>query len=123
MLIEQIIVFEWKGPGPPGRSCTPITVYFYDKTKISEENLQGDYLFNLGFKPSPFTKILVKCQNQASASDLPLYDIFVPQKVPLLKISDDVVACDLWFGPPQSKILAAPMGFTSQIEVPYHCAS
>ena len=29
-----------------------------------------------------------------------------PQKVPLLKISDDVIACDLWFGPPQSKILA-----------------
>ena len=45
-------------------------------------------------------KILVKCQNQASASDLPLYDIFAPQKVPLSKISDDVIACDLWFAPP-----------------------
>ena len=38
------------------------------------------------------------------ASDLPFYVIFVPQNVPLLKISDDVVAYDLWFGPqPQIK--------------------
>ena len=34
------------------------------------------------------------------ASDLPFYDIFAPQKVPFLKISDDVIACDLWFSPP-----------------------
>ena len=54
-------------------------------------------------------KILVKCQ-PATISHLPSYDIFVPQKVPLLKIFDDVIACDLWFGPPyQSKILATPM--------------
>ena len=39
----------------------------------------------------------------ATASDLPFYDIFVPQKVPLSKISDDVMACDLWFGPPNQK--------------------
>ena len=25
MLIEQIIEFELKGPGPPGRACAPIT--------------------------------------------------------------------------------------------------
>ena len=37
------------------------------------------------------------------ALDLPFYDIFAPQKVPLLKISDDVIACNLWFGSPQSK--------------------
>ena len=34
----------------------------------------------------------------ATASDLSFYDIFAPQKVPLLKISDDVIASDLWFG-------------------------
>ena len=46
-------------------------------------------------------------------SDLPSYDIFVPQKVTLLTISDDTIACDLWFGspPPQSKILATPMNW------------
>ena len=31
------------------------------------------------------------------ASDLPFCDIFVPQKVPLAKISDDVIEFDLWF--------------------------
>ena len=39
------------------------------------------------------------------ALDLPFYDIFAPQNVPLLKISDDGMACNLLFGPalPQSK--------------------
>ena len=30
-------------------------------------------------------------------------DIFALQKVPFLKISDDVIACDLWFGPPPNQ--------------------
>ena len=34
MLIEQNIEFEFRGPGPPGRTCTPITDYFHEKTKI-----------------------------------------------------------------------------------------
>ena len=38
-----------------------------------------------------------------------LSTVFVPQKVPLLKISDGIIACDLWFEAPQSKILATPM--------------
>ena len=42
------------------------------------------------------------CQTQARASDLSIYNIFVPQKVNLLKISDDVIACDLWCAPPPS---------------------
>ena len=33
MLIEQIIEFELREPGPPGRTCTPKTAFFYDKTK------------------------------------------------------------------------------------------
>ena len=43
MLIEQIIEFQWKGHGPPGLTCTSITGYFHDKTKISKENLQGGF--------------------------------------------------------------------------------
>ena len=44
------------------------------------------------------------------ASDLLSYDTFAQQKVPILKFSDDVIACDLLFAsPPQSKILATPM--------------
>ena len=43
MHIELIIEFKLKGPWPPGRTCTPITGYFQDKTKISKENLPVDY--------------------------------------------------------------------------------
>ena len=32
-LIEQNIEFEWRGPGPPGRTCTPITVNFTTNKK------------------------------------------------------------------------------------------
>ena len=56
-------------------------------------------------------------QKQTTTSDLQIYNIFVPQNVLFLKISDDVSACDLWFAPPppppppppESKILARPM--------------
>ena len=43
MLIERIIELQLRGPGPPGRTFTPITGYFHDKTKISKENLRVDY--------------------------------------------------------------------------------
>ena len=44
MLIEQIIELQLRGPGPPDQTCTPITGYFHDKTKISKENLREDYV-------------------------------------------------------------------------------
>ena len=40
MLIEQIIEFEWRGPGSPSRTCTPITAYVYDKTIICKYTKQ-----------------------------------------------------------------------------------
>ena len=40
MLIILVIEFELRGPGPPERICAPISGYFYDKTKISKENLR-----------------------------------------------------------------------------------
>ena len=40
MLIEQN--FELRGPGLPGRICTPITDCFHDKTIISKENIPLD---------------------------------------------------------------------------------
>ena len=49
MRIEQIVELQLRGPGPPGRTCTSITSYFHDKTKISEENLR------VGFR------LLLKC--------------------------------------------------------------
>ena len=49
---------------------------------------------------------MVMCQ-QATISDLPSYDTFVPQKPPFWKNFDDVILCDLWFRPPHSKILGS----------------
>ena len=46
MLIEQIIELQLRGLDP-GRTYTPITGYFHDKTKISEEKLQVDYYLPL----------------------------------------------------------------------------
>ena len=31
--------------------------------------------------------------------DLPFYDIFAPTKNSSFEVSNDVIACDLWFGP------------------------
>ena len=49
MLIEQITELEWRVPGPLGRTCTPTTDYFYDKTIISNENLCVDYYILLKY--------------------------------------------------------------------------
>ena len=43
MLIEQILGL--RELGLPGRTCTPITSYFYDKTIIFMEYIQVDYYF------------------------------------------------------------------------------
>ena len=43
MVIEEIVVFELKRPGPNGSTCTLTTAYSYDKTKISKENLRVNY--------------------------------------------------------------------------------
>ena len=37
--------------------------------------------------------------NQTTAFGLLFYNIFVPQKVPLSKMFDDVITCHLWFYP------------------------
>ena len=58
MLIERIIEFELRGPGPPGHSCTPITVYFYDKTKIRKKNLAVDYYLLLKYCRRQCTSLL-----------------------------------------------------------------
>ena len=52
MLIERMIELQLRGPEPPGRTCTPITDYFHDKTKISTKNLRVDYY------------LLLKCCNR-----------------------------------------------------------
>ena len=54
---------------------------------------------NLGLSPLPLAKFYLSANTQATATNLPFYDISVPQKVPLSKNFDNVIACDLWFGP------------------------
>ena len=49
MLIKQIIEFQLREPGPPRRTCTAMTGYFYDKTKISKKNLRVDYYLLLKY--------------------------------------------------------------------------
>ena len=49
MLIEQIFEVQLKGPGPPGRTCTPITRSLNNKTKILKENLRVDYYLLLKY--------------------------------------------------------------------------
>ena len=41
--MEKNFEFDLRGPGRPGRTCTPTTGYFYDKTKLFKENLRVDY--------------------------------------------------------------------------------
>ena len=42
MLFKQIIEFQLRGSGPPGRICAPITGLLHDKTKTLKENLRVD---------------------------------------------------------------------------------
>ena len=43
MFFEEFIEFDLRRIGPPGRTCTPTTSYFHDKTKVSKESLRVDY--------------------------------------------------------------------------------
>ena len=58
--------------------------------------------FQLLVQTLSLCKILVTYQ-QATISDLPSYDMFVPQKLSLWKNFDDVISCNLWFRPPPIK--------------------
>ena len=49
MFIAQTIKFEFRWLVPLGRLCTLATGYFYDKTKISKENLLVDYYLLLKY--------------------------------------------------------------------------
>ena len=47
MLIEPITAFESSGPGPPGRTHTSTTSYFYEKN--SKNKLRVDYYLLLKY--------------------------------------------------------------------------
>ena len=52
-------------------------------------------LFIFSLNPIPIAKSWLRANTQATTSDIPMYNIFVPQKVPLSKISEHVITCDL----------------------------
>ena len=81
-------------PKPPS-----VTLFSYTKllTHVSQFSRFG--FLNLGLSPFPSAKFCLSANTQATATNLPFYDISVSQKVPLSKIFDDVIACDLWLGP------------------------
>ena len=49
MLIEQTIEIELRGPGPPGRTCTPKLVIFITKQKSLKEDLRMHYYLLLKY--------------------------------------------------------------------------
>ena len=49
ILVEQIIEFELRRLGHSGRTYTPTTGYFHDKTKISKTILRMDYYLMLKY--------------------------------------------------------------------------
>ena len=55
MLIQLIIEFKWKGPGPPGGTCTPTTGYFHDKIGICKKNHRLSYYLLLKYCSSQCT--------------------------------------------------------------------
>ena len=88
--------------GSAPRSLSVIRLSYNSLLNISPK-LDNCTFQLLVYSTSTFSKILVNCLQQATALDLLFYDNFAPQKFPLLKLSDDVIVCDLWFGSPNQK--------------------
>ena len=61
MQIERIIELQLRGPGPPGRTCTPKTGYCHDKTKISKKNPRVDYYLLLKCRKRQYTLLSPTC--------------------------------------------------------------
>ena len=49
MFIEQISEFELRGPGTPGRTCTPKLIIFITKQNSLKEDLRVDYYLLLKY--------------------------------------------------------------------------
>ena len=51
MLFKQNIEFQLRGPGPPGRTCAPITGLLHDKKKNLEGKSTSGLLFTAKILP------------------------------------------------------------------------
>ena len=82
MLTKQNIKFELKGPGPPGRTCTPITVYFTKKQKSLKKI---------------FKWIIIYCLNIAEGT-APYFPLSGPNKSLTIKIQQQIARFLTCFG-------------------------
>ena len=96
------------GPAPRPPSVIPLSHTSFLNTFPKSDICT----FQLLVKALSLCKILITCQ-QATISDLPSYVIFVPQKLPLWKNFDNVIACDLWFRPSPIK----NSGYASELKI------
>ena len=95
----NIASFPPKSPSGWGlRPQTPICNSF--ELHLSAQYVSWITLFYFGLSLLPIAKSWLWPNTQATAIELPIHHILVPQKVPLSKSSDDVIACVLWFEPP-----------------------
>ena len=85
------------GPRPQNPVCDT-----FEKHELSQHVPKVRYLQFLTISLSP-----LPLQNpgyvQTSNNDFRSYESFVPQALSLWKNFDNVISCDLWFRPPQSK--------------------
>ena len=103
-----------KKKSPSGRGLRPQTpsVIRLSYTSLLTKSPNLDILekfFNFWFKFSSFNNILVTCQLRPQIVILHFIICLSNRKSLFLKISDDVIACDLQFRPSQLKILVTPM--------------
>ena len=64
------IELQLRGPGSPGRTCTSITGYLHDKTKISKKNLRVDYYLLLKCCKRQCTLLPLPGQNHLQSKSL-----------------------------------------------------
>ena len=89
----------WLGAPPPDprQLYVSFTVHFFTQRVSQFRHL---YILTIGLSLPPLNEFLVTCHHQATTSNLPFYDIFVPTKNFSFQVFDDLTACDLRFGPP-----------------------
>ena len=109
--------FAPRPPKPPsagGPALKPPSVIHLSYTSFLNTFPKLDIcIFQVFVEALFLCKILVTCKQATTISNLPFYDIFVPQKLPLWKNFDDVISCDLWFRHPTIK----NSGYTNELEI------
>ena len=109
--------FAPRPPKPPaagGPAPKPPSVIHLSHTSFLNTFPKLDIcIFQLLISALFLCKILVTCKQATTISDLPSYDIFVAQKLPLWKNFDDVISSDLWF----RSSLIKNFGYANELDI------